>query len=765
MASDGKREGPPAGGGISRRDFLRGSAVAGALGSAGLLGGQWLEAAPASPRTEGGMEIWGPGPVPVRLRINNKSYDLTLEPRTTLLDALREKLEMTGAKRVCDRGTCGACTVILGGKAVYACSVLAVDAQRVPIQTIEGLGRPERLHPLQAAFAENDARQCGFCIPGFVMAAKALLDGNPNPALPEVHRGLSGNFCRCGTYPGMRKAVLAAAPLLAGMTLEDDEVRGEEDGEEAGDEGDRPCRSQSQAGEEKEEEAEEGSPWLSAPCRPPRTAARPPVWMDPPRPAAAPSTPMTSSPRACSGPRCCAALMPTPASSRSTSPPPKACRVSRPCGSFRGPAPRSNGPATMWSSVAASSEAAAEDAVAAIKIEYEVLPHWVVDDKLDGAPEVKDEPGGAEGDPVAALAAAAVQIKGLYGIPLVAYNCLEPHGQICEWTGGDTLTVRCPTQPVAGLASQLAEGLGIPAANVRVVTEYMGGDFGNTFSADRWVIDCARLAQKAGAPVKLMLERDVELTVAGDRPSAYAEIEAGAERDGTLTGWISKSWGSGGLGGSGDPPLPYVFQIPNRRQRHSSILTNTASSRALRAPNHPQACYLTLCALDDLAAALGMNPLDFFLQNLKLTGQVEHIYREELAIADQLMGWRQRWHPRGDAARGPVKRGLGLSLHTWGNCEVLVNNEVGGVQMADVSVDVETGVVKVNKIVAVQDCGLIVDLKTAESQVYGGLDHGHLRRPLRGEGGRSRDRDAPSTSTSSPTRWPASPTWASWWCT
>jgi len=210
-----KDDDPPAGG-ISRRDFLRGGAAAGALGSAGLLAREVAEAAKGGPHMEAGVEIWGPGEVPVRLRINGKPYDLKLEPRTTLLDALRDHLELTGAKRVCDRGTCGACTVLLDGDAVYACSLLAVDVQHRSIDTVEGLGRPEKLHPLQAAFVENDAQQCGFCTPGFVMAAKALLDRNPNPTLADVHHGLSGNFCRCGTYAGLRKAVLAAAPLMAG---------------------------------------------------------------------------------------------------------------------------------------------------------------------------------------------------------------------------------------------------------------------------------------------------------------------------------------------------------------------------------------------------------------------------------------------------------------------------------------------------------------------------------------------------------------------
>ena len=221
MAQDGERDDPPAGG-ISRRAFLRGGAAVGALGSAGLLAREMAEAAKGGPRMEAGVEIWGPGEVPVRLRINDKPYDLRLEPRTTLLDALRDHLELTGAKRVCDRGTCGACTVLLDGDAVYACSLLAVDVQHRSIDTVEGLGRPEKLHPLQAAFVENDAQQCGFCTPGFVMAAKALLDRNPNPTLADVHHGLSGNFCRCGTYAGLRKAVLAAAPLMASEGEEDE---------------------------------------------------------------------------------------------------------------------------------------------------------------------------------------------------------------------------------------------------------------------------------------------------------------------------------------------------------------------------------------------------------------------------------------------------------------------------------------------------------------------------------------------------------------
>ena len=166
-----------------------------------------------------GPAVFGPGDVPVSLMVNGKRLDLRIEPRVTLLDAVRNRADLTGNKRVCDRGTCGACTVILNGKAVYACSQLAIDVQRQPIETIESLARPGYLHPLSAAFVEHDAQQCGFCTPGFVMAAKALLDHTPSPTLKDVQHGLSGNFCRCGTYAGMRLAVLAAAGHM-----DDDEI-------------------------------------------------------------------------------------------------------------------------------------------------------------------------------------------------------------------------------------------------------------------------------------------------------------------------------------------------------------------------------------------------------------------------------------------------------------------------------------------------------------------------------------------------------------
>jgi xanthine dehydrogenase YagR molybdenum-binding subunit len=473
------------------------------------------------------------------------------------------------------------------------------------------------------------------------------------------------------------------------------------------------------------------------------------------------------------------------------------------------------------------------------------------------------------GDPEKAFAEAAVVSEGLYGIPLITHCCLESHGSISEWTDPDHLFTHISTQNVSGIPGQMAEPLKMPATNIRVHQDHIGGGFGSKFSPDRWGIFTAEISKKAGGkPVRIMLERDAELEVAGARPSAYARVKVGATKDGTVVAWQSNSWGTGGPGGGGMPPIPYVFSIPNQRQEHIAIRNNIGPARAWRAPNHPQAAVLTMCALDDLAAKLNMDPVEFFGKNLNLTKQRENTYREELAIASELMDWKQKWHPRGQIAPGDtgIVRGVGLSFHTWGgrghasDCDLtihpdgsvdiklgtqdlgtgtrtcilivasetlgipmdaiqlqigdttyppsggsggsttiggvssstrhaaadardalfakvapalntqpdqlecvngkvsvkgdssrslswkeacsklgvmpltirgknpdkskppdLTNSGVGGVQMAEVEVDTDTGVVKAKKMVAVQDCGLVIDLKTAETQCYGAL--------------------------------------------
>jgi len=473
-----------------------------------------------------------------------------------------------------------------------------------------------------------------------------------------------------------------------------------------------------------------------------------------------------------------------------------------------------------------------------------------------------------QGDPDKAFSEAEAVSEGLYGAPVITHCCMESHGSTSEWTDDDHLFVHMSTQNVSGIAGQMAEPLKIPAANIRVHQDHVGGGFGSKFGPDRWGITTAKLSKKAGGkPVRMMLERDSELKVAGARPYAYARVKVGAKKDGTLVAWESHSWGTGGPGGGGMPPIPYCFAAPNQRKEHTAIRNNIGPARAWRAPNHPQAAVLTMCALEDLAAKLNMDPYEFFLKNIELT-KLPQVYREEFPIAAELMGWKEKWHPRGQNISNGIARGVGLSIHTWGgrghasDCDLsihpdgsvdikmgtqdigtgtrtciavvaadalglkvgdiklyigdtqyppsggsggsttpggvssstrravvdardalfakvapalnaqpddlvakdgkislksdssksiswkeacskigatpitahghndqaaaknkpdLTNSGVGGVQMAEVAIDTETGIVKVTKMVAVQDCGLIIDVKMAESSVLGAL--------------------------------------------
>lgn len=200
---------PP--GGLSRRGFLKG--VGAGTVASGLLTGAPNEAKTA----EAAPDLAGPGEVAVTLDINGKKHNVKVEPRVTLLDCLRNRLDLTGSKKVCDRGTCGACTVLMDDEVVYACSVLAIEAQGHKITTVEGLGgTPEKLTKLQESILDHDGSQCGFCTPGFVVATTAFVKENPNATLEQVRDGLGGNLCRCGTYAGLTEAVLETAKTMKG---------------------------------------------------------------------------------------------------------------------------------------------------------------------------------------------------------------------------------------------------------------------------------------------------------------------------------------------------------------------------------------------------------------------------------------------------------------------------------------------------------------------------------------------------------------------
>jgi len=515
--------------------------------------------------------------------------------------------------------------------------------------------------------------------------------------------------------------------------------------------------------------------------------------------------------------------------------------------------------------VAAETEEIATEAARLVKVKYTPQEHQVVDTD----PELsKDRPTTrTTGKPDEAFADAdSVVSSGVYGLAVITHCCLEPHGQVCEVRDGE-LFIWPSTQNVSRYHDRLGDAVEIPQNKIHIECQHMGGGFGSKFSYDKWGSIGALLAKQSGRPVKLMLDRDLELMIAGNRPSAYGKVKVAAKKDGTLTAIDAEIWGTGGGGGYNPPPVPYVFtKIPNTKLVGKGIRTNRGGQRAWRAPNHPQGCLITMSAVADCAAALKMDELDFFLKNAALTDRPQ-VYTDELKIAAEMIGYKQKAHLRGQGGAGPIKRGLGMAIHTWGGlghgseCDVTINQDgsvltrigsqdlgvgnrtainivvaetlglplnavtveigknsyppsggsggsttiggvsvssrtaatealnelcktvatrlntaadnlearngfiqqidkpdnrlawkeacallgpnsitkrgknvpnesrqaklidqgVGGAQIADVSVDTETGIVTLNEMVAVQDVGLIVSLKTSESQVYGAL--------------------------------------------
>ncbi len=460
-----------------------------------------------------------------------------------------------------------------------------------------------------------------------------------------------------------------------------------------------------------------------------------------------------------------------------------------------------------------------------------------------GEPKVREN-----GEVDKAFAQSAVTVEGLYATQIQMHHCLETHGNTAHQQG-DNLTVWASTQGVFSVRDGLASNLELPQNKVRVISDYMGGGFGSKFGPGVEGVLVSRLTQKTGLPVKLMLPRYDEAKAVGNRPSSFQKIRMGADADGKIIAFELNSFGTSGFtsgpstaggGGRAGFPSPYLYNIPNTRVRQAGVAVNTGSSRAFRAPGHPQASFGMESIMDEMAARLNMDPLDFRLKNDTHDSLPAEIRRKEWKIAAESFGWKEKYNPPG-SSKGTIKKGIGLAGGTWGGggrgtqaeCQInsdgsvelrcgtqdlgtgtrtlmaiiaaeifglkpgqitarlgdtlfppsggsggsttaasvspaiydichnalkelgevsgmedptgnqwfaacrkigiqplivqgrwqegLSSRGVGGVQMAEVEVDTETGFIKLNKVLCVQDCGLVVNKLATESQANGGV--------------------------------------------
>jgi len=767
---------------LSRREFLSQSAAA-----ASAVPAMGAGLAPERAANEDSPPVAGPTPAAVRLRVNGADHELTVETRTTLLEALRWQLGLSGAKEVCGRGSCGACTVLLDGKPTLACMTLAVDAVGKEVTTVEGLGTPDAPSKVQAAFAEHDAVQCGYCTPGIVVATEAALRDKPGSTSGELKRAIAGNQCRCGSYGKVFDALHELsgeppAPVLPGN---------------------------------RDASLEPELPRVDGPLK---VCGRARYSADMNRPGM-----LFARHLLC--PFGAAKLV--SADGEAARRLPGVVEVEVGVGKdYR----YSGAPAGH---VCAESQAALRDAVAALALEWDWEP--VETDPLSlhqaqhGAfpPTREDQAGFDEADEAAAaLDGAAAVVEAVYRTQVQVHTPLEPHGAMVDPT---VSPVQCwvSTQGTSSVVEAMERGLNsnkkegearLTQEDFEVRCDHIGGGFGSKLTPGREALLAAQLAARHGRPVRAFNDREGELLDTGNRPGSLQYYRVGAEADGKLRGGFIRTAGLVGVGGGGGVTTPFLYDFGAVAKSHADVRGPHGAPRPFRAPGRPQGVFGVENLLDELAEKLGIDPVEIRLRN-----ETSEVRKAMLAEGAERIGWSRRQASGSQRAR--LRRGFGCAGGDWGNwrgqcairmtaktdgtvhvysgmqdigtgertvivdvaadalglprerivlhlasshyppgpasggsqtarmtapavrdaaaklkpqlpasAEVTVEGKVnmdywgtGGseaVQFVELLVDAETGVVRVEKIVALQSCGLAVNRKTAENQIYGGVIQG-----------------------------------------
>ena len=604
----------------------------------------------------------------ININVNGTSYELAVKPNTILVDVLREQLRLTGTKKGCGLGDCGACTVLINGKAVNSCLVLAVEADAQNILTIEGLAQGEELHPIQQAFVEKGSIQCGYCTPGMILRTKSLLDENPDPSEEEIKKALTGNLCRCTGYAKILEAVEISKIYLKGDKPQKIEYQPQKSAMNLNVVGKR-------------------LPKIDAPDKATGRA----IYTDDialpnmiygklllsPHPHARIKSINVEKAKTLTGVKVILTGADVTDITYGTSPPRYDENV------LAKNKVRYVG--DVVAAVAAIDEETCYKAIKLIEVEYEELPAIFdpMEAMKDGAPRLFDDKYENNintqvdhhfGDIKKGFAEADYVKEARFVGNRTYQNPMEPHCAIAEWDRHGRVTVYTSTQVVHYVHYQLSRVLNLPLGDIRVVMNNCGGGFGAKAATNMLEILSILLSKKAGCPVKMRFNREEMYLYGRGRHKQYIDLKIGVKKDGTITAVKQKVVLEGGAYSSfgvvttyyAGSMLPTLYKIPNYKYDGYRVNTNLPPCGAMRGHGTPHPRFAFESLLSMIADDIGMDHIYIRLKNAmepetRTCNDLE-IHSCELKACLEKVRKKSGW----DKKKGKLPKGRGIGIGCGG---------------------------------------------------------------------------------------------------